>query len=580
MTPWFRRVWSAVVVIGLGLASMSAWAMEAADLEPTGPQPWVLDDKGVRQPLYKASHALLISVSNYKAWPELRTTKAELDEVARELQKHGFRVRRVHDPSGDELKREVDRFFGRHGHGLGSQDHRLLFFFSGHGHTNQQSDYAYLVPMDAANPDIDPSSFYEKALPIDGLDSKARGIQVRHALFLFDSCFSGGIFASRSQDGNAVPQAGSTSERLAYLNLQRSEPVRQFIAAGKHDETVPARSQFTPGFLKALQGRAAGQPDGYVTGKEIGRWLEQTVPSFYVGGRDKPTHPHSGVSRDVRLAYGDMVFQIPGRAMMLAPVRQPEPAVVQAETRNAPPPADPFPPGKRFRDCEDPACPWMVVVPAGSFMMGSPADEPGRYNDEGPHHRVSISKFAMGQFEVTQGQWKTLMQSNPSYFKNCGDACPVENVSWNEAQVYVKKLNAKTGRVYRLPSEAEWEYAARAGTTTAYSFGATLSAKQANCGEGTPSNAVAVGRYPANPFGLNDMHGNVREWTGDWFAPYQAGEAKDPEAYQYKEDRRRVLRGGGWVSDGRNCRSARRNASGPDARSDDIGFRLARVLAE
>lgn len=570
MTLWFRRVWSAVVVIGLGLASMSAWAMEAADLEPTGPQPWVPDDKGVRQPLYKASHALLISVSNYKAWPELRTTKAELDEVARELQKHGFRVRRVHDPSGDELKREVDRFFGRHGHGLGSQDHRLLFFFSGHGHTNKQSDYAYLVPMDAANPDIDPSSFYEKALPIDGLDSKARGIQVRHALFLFDSCFSGGIFASRSQDGNAVPQAGSTSERLAYLNLQRSEPVRQFIAAGKHNETVPARSQFAPGFLKALQGRAAGYPDGYVTGKEIGRWLEQTVPGFYQGGRDKPTHPHSGVSRDVRLAYGDMVFQIPGQAV--------------------PPtlPADLFPPGKRFRDCEDAACPWMVVVPAGSFMMGSPANEPDRFDRE-TQHQVKLSKFVMGQFEITQGQWKALMGSNPSHFNDCGDDCPVEMVNWEDAQAYVKKLSDFTGKTYRLPSEAEWEYAARAGTTTAFSTGQTITSGQANFDARFTYNGslkgefrkktIPVGGFASNGFGLHDMQGNVSEWIQDcWHDSYQ-GAPTDGSAWERDcTNTSRHIRGGSWDYDLRTLRSAIRGGNSPDNRSNNTGLRVVRNL--
>ncbi len=213
--------------------------------------------------------------------------------------------------------------------------------------------------------------------------------------------------------------------------------------------------------------------------------------------------------------------------------------------------------------------------------MGSPANEPGRESDEGPQHRVSISKFAMGQFEVTQGQWKVLMGNNPSHFQDCGDECPVEQVSWNDAQEFVKKLNAKTGKAYRLPSEAEWEYAARAGTTTAYSFGATLSASQANCGEGAPNKTVVVGRYPANRFGLSDMHGNVGEWTGDWFAPYQTGGAKDPVVHQdKKESRRRVLRGGNWNYDGRSCRSANRSAYEPDDRYDPFGFRLARGLAD
>lgn len=253
-------------------------------------------------------------------------------------------------------------------------------------------------------------------------------------------------------------------------------------------------------------------------------------------------------------------------------VTVPQPVITAPPAQPEPEP-DPYPPGKRFRDCEDAACPWMVVIPAGTFTMGSPADEPGRDSDEGPQHRVRISKFAMGQFEVTRGQWKALMGSDPSGFKDCGADCPVAQVSWNDAQEYVKKLNAKTGKVYRLPSEAEWEYAARAGTTTAYSFGATLSASQANCGA-APAKPVAVGRYPANNFGLNDMHGDMWQWTGDWLAPYQAGEVKDPVVHQdKKESRLRVLRGGG-------CRSADRNASEPDDRDGGIGFRLARGLAD
>ena len=166
-----------------------------------------------------------------------------------------------------------------------------------------------------------------------------------------------------------------------------------------------------------------------------------------------------------------------------APVAETEVAVTPVDAPVPAPPVslpDPIPAGKKFRDCEDAACPWMVVVPAGSFMMGSPADEPGHFDQEGPQHLVSISKFAMGQFEVTQGQWTALMGKNPSYFKNCGDECPVEKVSWDDTQEYLKKLSEKTGHKYRLPSEAEWEYAARAGAATAYAFGATLRGAQAN----------------------------------------------------------------------------------------------------
>ena len=255
----------------------------------------------------------------------------------------------------------------------------------------------------------------------------------------------------------------------------------------------------------------------------------------------------------------------------------PAPASVAA-TAVAPLP-DPFPAGKKFRDCEDAACPEMVVVPGGSFVMGSPDSEPERSNAEGPQRRVSVAKFAMGRYEVTQGQWKALMGDNPSHFSQCGDTCPVENVSWEMAQEYVKKLSAKTGQQYRLPSEAEWEYAARAGTTTAYAFGSTLSGSQANFSEAKIDKTVAVGRYAANNFGLSDLHGNVWEWVQDCWHDTYANKPINGEAWETEcNEARRVLRGGSWGSGPRVLRSANRGRIAPDIRYLYSGFRIARTF--
>jgi formylglycine-generating enzyme required for sulfatase activity len=160
-----------------------------------------------------------------------------------------------------------------------------------------------------------------------------------------------------------------------------------------------------------------------------------------------------------------------------------------------------------------------VTIPAGSFMMG---DAKSPWRDEKPVHQVTVASFALGQTEITQGQWRALMGNNPSRFKDCGDNCPVERVSWHDAQAYVKKLSEYTGQHYRLPSEAEWEYAARAGTRTAYPWGEQASHEQANYGKDTCCAGLALGRdkwvntapvasFPANAFGLHDMHGNVWE---------------------------------------------------------------------
>jgi len=224
----------------------------------------------------------------------------------------------------------------------------------------------------------------------------------------------------------------------------------------------------------------------------------------------------------------------------------------------------------------------FVKIPSGSFMMGSPSGEPGRDSDE-TQHRVSISNsFYMQTTEVTQGQWKAVMGSNPSKFSDCGNECPVEQVSWDDVQEFIKSLNRKGDGTYRLPTEAEWEYAARGGTTTPFSFGSCLSTSQANydgnnplegCSKGTyRQKPVPVGSFSSNAYGLYDMHGNVYEWVQDWKGDYPSGSVTDPTGPSSGSNR--VLRGGSWDYYARHCRSAHRGWSTPGDRDDALGFRL------
>jgi formylglycine-generating enzyme required for sulfatase activity/uncharacterized caspase-like protein len=231
-------------------------------------------------------------------------------------------------------------------------------------------------------------------------------------------------------------------------------------------------------------------------------------------------------------------------------------------------------PGQTFKDCAE--CPEMVVIPAGRFLMGSPAGEAGQDTDEGPQRWVEVPRFALGKFEVTQGEWLAVMGSNPSGFSRCGLNCPVENVSWNDAQEYVRRLSQRTGQNYRLPSEAEWEYAARAGATTAYFWGDRFDGQRANGGN---RSTVAVGRYPANAFGLHDLHGNVWEWVQDvWHSSY-VGAPSDGSPWMSGGDQtRRVLRGGSWVDSSRVLRSAYRSGIEPGSRGIGTGFRIARTF--
>ena len=217
----------------------------------------------------------------------------------------------------------------------------------------------------------------------------------------------------------------------------------------------------------------------------------------------------------------------------------------------------------------------FVWIEPGTFMMGSPSSESGRDDDEG-QHRVTLTKgFYMQTTEVTQGQWKAVMGSNPSYLKNCGDNCSVESVSWNDVQEFIRKLNSRTGGQCRLPTEAEWEYAARAGSSTRFCFGDSDSGLgsyawyDGNSGKTTH----AVARKQPNAWGLYDMHGNVWEWCSDWYGDYPPGSVTDPEGPS--SGTRRVNRGGSWIDDARGCRSALRGRDAPTGLSRNLGFRLA-----
>ncbi|MCK5660466.1 MAG: formylglycine-generating enzyme family protein [Methanosarcinales archaeon] len=219
----------------------------------------------------------------------------------------------------------------------------------------------------------------------------------------------------------------------------------------------------------------------------------------------------------------------------------------------------------------------FVLIPAGEFEMGSPSNEAGRNDDEGPVHNVKIDSFYMGKYEVTQKQWSDFMGYNPSYFK--GDDLPVEKFSWNNAQEFINKLNEKEGiDKYRLPSEAEWEYAARAGTTTRYSFGDDESklGDYAWYDDNSGSQTHPVGQKKPNPWGLYDMHGNVWEWVQDLPHHYTSAPT-DGSAWDESNGgtTHRVYRGGGWNYGAQHCRSADRDHLSTDFHiSSLIGFRV------
>ena len=244
--------------------------------------------------------------------------------------------------------------------------------------------------------------------------------------------------------------------------------------------------------------------------------------------------------------------------------------VVHAQPKNAPP--------KNFTNSIGIKFLW---IPPGNFVMGSPANEAGRKKHE-TQHKVTLTKgYYMGVYTVTQKQWKEIMGNNPSWFKGEKNL-PVEMVSWDDCQDFIKKLREKNKKPYRLPTEAEWEYACRAGTITPFHFGETISTDQANYnGEGVYGNGkigvfwketTPVGSFPANAWGLHDMHGNVWQWCDDWLGDYPQKDVVDPQGPEKGE--RRVLRGGSWLRSPENCRSAYRQWLEPGLRSRHFGLRI------
>jgi len=253
-----------------------------------------------------------------------------------------------------------------------------------------------------------------------------------------------------------------------------------------------------------------------------------------------------------------------------------------------------YKPGDTFKDCAE--CPEMVIIPAGSFRMGDLGGDGGGgslgdyyHKRRSPVRRVNIPhSFAVGKYEVTQAEWRSVMGSNPSKSIK-DDRHPVEKVSWNDAKEYLHRLSAKTNKFYRLLSEAEWEYSARAGTETNYSWGDEVGRGKANCvGCGSKwddTSSAPVGSFQANPFGLHDMHGNVGEWVEDCWKGNYNGAPTNGIAWTGRKVGKFVRgcsqvveRGSGWFGKPDNIMSASRVGNFPERRGSVTGFRVARDL--
>ncbi len=263
-------------------------------------------------PLYKASYALVVGVANYThGWPKLTEAVNDAREVKAALEQQGFLVTLVENPTAAQLRFALENFVATRGL---DENNRLLFYFAGHGDTQKKSygsDMGYIVAADAPLSRQDPTGFLQKALSMENFNTYAREINAKHVLFLFDSCFSGSIFAL----SRAVPD---------IISYKTSQPVRQFITAGSANEPVPDKSIFKQQFLAALQGEGDANRDGYVTGNELGEFLQTKVVNY----SREAQHPQYGKIRDPKLDKGDFVFEVP---VALPPEAKFDPSVYETE---------------------------------------------------------------------------------------------------------------------------------------------------------------------------------------------------------------------------------------------------------
>jgi formylglycine-generating enzyme required for sulfatase activity len=558
--------------------------------------------------------ALIVGISAYKHIGRLDNPANDARLIAQTLRGVGFTL------VGGAPQLDLDKpGFDRAVRSFGAQAQGAdvaLFYYAGHG--LQVRGTNWLVPT-SANPQREADLEYEM-VDANAVLRQMEGAGTRLNLMILDACRNN-PFGGRG--------LRSTAPGLAQMQAPEGTLISYATQPGNVAlDGSDGNSPFTKALAQAVRKPGAGVFEVFndvglqvkrMTGGSQQPWVSSSPidGQFYFAGLPPGTAPIAGTASPPAGVDAEIVFwqsiasssnpadyqaylsQYPnGRFAALAKARaQMQQQAVVVPPGSAPPsPAQPvvgiYPqtqalrPGHALQDCAE--CPEMIVVPAGSFTMGSPAGEAGRDADEGPQRQVTIARaFGVGKYEVTFDQWDACVAGG-----GCGGYRPADqgwgrgtrpaiNVSWNDAKQYAEWLSRRTGKRYRLLSEAEWEYAARAGTTTPWSCGASegclAGAGWYSGNEG--SRTQAVGTKSANAFGLHDMLGNVWEWVEDCWHDSYAGAPADGSAWVTGSNcGLRVLRGGSWNNNPRNLRSANRDGLDSGDRYNTIGFRVARTL--
>ncbi len=561
---------------------------------------------------YGESWAVVIGINAYAQVPKLSYAIEDAEAIAATLEDTGFPAANISTLTDTQATRQniMDLIAGDLPRKMGPND-RLVLFFAGHGQDFDApggDKLGYIIPVDG-----DPNYLASRCISMEEVNTWNRLLPAKHILYAMDCCY-GGLMASRRQglDQHHPEYLQELSRRRVRQIITAGGPDEQVIEEG-------GRGLFSRVFEQALRGEADLMGRGYVTGADLGAFIPETVYSrsrqrqmplsryfegtgeilfqsaqreLNVGGGPgiNRGESHQGGGQATCLLEGSMpepkqptaeidrkmADQINRLQQQLAQERQKrEQLERKKEQKSAAKQAQKAQQQREKKRTEereklqqqteaensiDPTTGMeFITIPGGKFMMG------GDESDyEKPQHEVTIKPFKLGKHAVTQGQWEKVMGENPSHFTGKGwfrnrdmNNHPVEQVSWDDVQIFIKKLNQQSGKQYRLPSEAEWEYAARAGTTGHYSFSGKISPEKANYNgsytfDGSEKGehrdkTVAVGSLPANPWGLYEVHGNVWEWVADcWHDSYKGaptdgtvwGDANGGDCGQ------RVLRGG------------------------------------
>ncbi len=545
-------------------------------------------------------HALIIGSNNYKYLPKLKTAIADAKAVEEILRtQYGFTTKLLIDATREDILNGMNDLRK----GLGEKDN-LLIYYAGHGEFEKTADKSYWIPVNAERDN--PTNW----ISADDITSNIKRITSKHILIVSDSCYSGTL--TRAVSGDLT----KSGERDEFIKKMMEKPSRTLMASGGNEPVADSgggnHSVFASAFLKALR----ETEKNVFTAEELfhGRGSVKEV----VAGKSDQV-PEYNTIKNSGHDGGDFVFQLAslssakedvtlslskGQKGSPSPEVSEEMKMLQEEKERLKSERQDLEQKKALMEekklleeerqklekekskivamadvgdtgsssYKDPVTGMeFVSVQGGCYQMGDTFGD-GESNEK-PVHEVCVDDLYMGKYEVTQAQWQKVMGNNPSYFKNC-DNCPVENVSWNDNQSFITTLTVRTGKGYRLPTEAEWEYAARSGGKKEKFAGGNALDSVAWYGNNSGSKTHAVGQKNPNGLGIYDMSGNVWEWMQDWYGNgyYASSPKNNPKGPDSGSVR--VLRGGSGVSSPKDLRAAYRGWDGPGVRGTGSGFRL------